>query len=112
MASRASGSLISAIVKLTKVVAADPDYKDARVRLGYALEEKEGILEYISEFEAILAADPNDVPTHYRLADYLRAMGRDEEAIQHWRIAAKLQYPDWSKSARKMLRKHYQITEA
>ena len=111
LASRASGSLLSAIAELTKVVAADPDYKDARVRLNNAIEEERGILEYISEFEQILASDPNDVATHYRLADYLRAMGRDDEAVQHWRIVAKLEYPDWSKNARKMLRKHYQIIE-
>jgi len=111
LASRASGSLLSAISELTKVVAADPDYKDARVRLRYAIEEKQGILEYISDFEQTLVLNPNDVATHYRLADYLRAMGRDDEAIQHWRIVAKLDYPDWSKSARKMLRKYYRIIE-
>ena len=111
MASRASGSLILAIAEYTKVMAADPNYKDSCERLGYALEEEKGILQYISEFEEFLAANPDDVPTRYRLADYLRTMGRNEEAIHHWRVAAKLEYPDWSKSARKMLRKHYQITE-
>ena len=112
LASRASGSLVSAIAEFIKVVEVDPDYKDARVRLNHAIEEERGILEYISEFEQILASNPDDVATHYRLADYLRAMGRDDEAVQHWRIVAKLEYPDWSKSARKMLRKHYQTTEA
>ena len=111
MASSASGSLISAIAEYRKVVAIEPDYKDARVRLGYALEEEAGIREDISGFETILAANSDDVPIHYRLASFLRILGRDEEAIQHWRIAAKLDYPDCSKSARKMLRKHYQTTE-
>ena len=111
MASRASGSLISAITEFEKVVAIDPDYRDACERLGYASEEKKGILEYIYDFEMILATNPDDVPTRYDLAYYLRTLGRDEEAIHHWSIAAKLEYPDWSKSARKMLRKHYQIIE-
>jgi len=111
LASRASGSLLLAIAEFTKVVAIDPDYRDAYERLGYALQEEKNILEYISEFQELLAADPNDVPTRYRLARYLRTMGRNEKAIQHWRIVAKMDYPDWSKSARKMLRKHYQIIE-
>jgi len=111
LASHTSGSLLLAIAELTKVVAADPNYRDARERLEYALQEEKDILEYISDFEMLLATNPNDVPTRYRLARYLRTMGQDEEAIQQWRIVAKMNYPDWSKSARKMLRKHYQIIE-
>jgi len=112
MASRASGSLLSAIAEFEKVVAIDPDYSDARERLEYALEEKKGILEYIYDFEQILATNPDDIPTRYDLAYYFRTLGRDEEAIHHWRIVGRMEYPDWSKSARKMLRKHYQIIES
>ena len=111
MASRAPGSLLLAIAEYEKVVAIDSDYRDARERLGYAVEEEKGILEYIAEFEEHLAVNPDDVPTRYKLASYFRVMGRNEEAIQHWRIVAQMNTPDWSKSARKMLRKHYQIIE-
>ena len=112
LASRASNSLILAISEFTKVVEADPDYKDAYERLKYALEEEQGMREDISDFEATLATDPNDVATRYRMAAFLRILGRDDDAIHHWRVVAKLEFPDWSKSARKMLRKHYQIIES
>ena len=111
MASRAPGSLLLAIAEYEKVVAIDSDYRDARERLGYALEDMKGVLEYIAELEEYLATNPDDVPKRYDLAFYFRVMGRNEEAIQQWRIVAKMNYPDWSKSARKMLRKHYQIIE-
>ena len=62
-----------------------PAFVDAWNNLGVLLTEAELLEEACECFRRALAADPHNAMAHYNLADTLTDMGRDCEAVRHWK---------------------------
>lgn len=97
--------LVVAIELWQEALLVDPDCDEAKLRLAYALEEQQGILDEIQENNSNLRLAPNHVAMLYRQACLFCLMARDEEARTFWQKVIDLDDESWAKSARKMLRK-------
>jgi tetratricopeptide (TPR) repeat protein len=84
----------------------DPYDSLAQRRLERCLRERADLLEMIAEAEQQLAETPEDVKTRHYLAHHYFSEGRIAEAKAQWEQVAAIETENWSKHARKMIRKH------
>jgi len=73
-----------------KVIAKDPKYKEAHLRLGAVLIVQGHVDDGIKELEKEQEISPNDVRAYQMPAYYLHQHGRTDEAIAEWRKLLKL----------------------
>jgi choline-sulfatase len=85
---RLAGRRAEAVAQLRKVVAANPDMRDAWEMLGVTLLEMDRTQEGIQAFDRTIALEPTRAEPHLALAKLYVLDGRRELAIQHAEIAA------------------------
>gem|GEM_PF-2285845 len=100
------GRLADAIDTWLKATQIDPSCSEAKMRLGYALDEKQGILDELQELSQQVSQSPHDAAAHYRIAYLMFTLGHDDEARAAWLRVMQVDDGTWAKSSRKMLRKH------
>ena len=77
-----------------------PGYTTARVTLGRAYMEMNRLAEATSEFETVVAAVPDNLLANRNLGDIYYAEGRNDEAVQRYRIVQMLNPTDDEVSSR------------
>ena len=85
---RLAGRRAEAVDQLRKVVAANPDMRDAWEMLGATLIELDRKAEAIQALDRTVALDPTSAEPHLALARILALDGRRKAALQHAEIAA------------------------
>ncbi len=68
-----------------KVLAANPDYKGAHLKLGIALASRNNMPDALEEFHKEEKLTPEDTRVHQVLALYLQQIGKRDEAAEQWR---------------------------
>jgi tetratricopeptide (TPR) repeat protein len=86
---RLAGRRAEAVEQLRKVVAANPDLRDAWEVLGATLVELDRKKEAVAAFDRTIALDPTSADPHLELARLLVLEGRRDAALQHAEIAAR-----------------------
>ena len=108
-------SIIGAIAECQKAVDADPDFREAREKLGYALREKEEIEEEILKIRANVEALAQGLTTNAnlqernKLALFCYMIGWYEEARTEWEWIISHDSGHAQKDARKRLRRYPRI---
>jgi tetratricopeptide (TPR) repeat protein len=102
----AQGRLESAIERFRQAVEIDPQFSDAWNNLGSALAEHNQLPDACAAFRQALALDPDDSRASYNLADTLDDMGKNAEAVPHWRAFLRHNGTgQWAEHARSRLRR-------
>ena len=86
---RLAGRRTEAVEQLRKVVASNPDLRDAWEILGATLVELDRKKEAVEAFDRTIALDPTSAEPHLELARLLVLDGRRDAALQHAEIAAR-----------------------
>jgi tetratricopeptide (TPR) repeat protein len=87
---RKIGMLDEAIQVLVDGLNANPNYMTARVSLGKMLLEKGNISEAQKEFEKVVAAIPDNLFAHKKLADIYQSAGDRENLLKEYKIILSL----------------------
>lgn len=91
---RKSGMLDEAIEVLMEGLKVNPSYTTARVALGKMLLEKGSIKEAQAEFENVVAAVPDNLFAHKKLADIYQSSGDIENLLKEYKIITLLSPED------------------
>ncbi len=74
--------MMDKIERLKEIVALDPKNSFARYGIAMELVRRGEIAAALSEFEALLANNPNYTPGHFMAAQTLAGVGKKSEAIE------------------------------
>ncbi len=97
------GNFSAAITEQRKALKVAPDFSAARRRLARALADNGEAIEAEKEYERSVKDGPKDVTTHVEYAQFLKKMGKKDQAVQHLKTALEIN-PD-SKIAKEELSK-------
>lgn len=97
------GNFSGAIAEQRKALKVAPDFSAARRRLARALADNGEAIEAEKEYERSVKDGPKDVTTHVEYAQFLKKMGKKDQAVQHLKTALEIN-PD-SKIAKEELSK-------
>jgi tetratricopeptide (TPR) repeat protein len=107
-----SGRLDLVIAAWQNALEINPNDDIARVQLDYALCECAGVKSAMDEANQTLADSPDDVMERYHLAENYLTLGYGAKAKAEWEKISARNLENWSKSARKMIRKHCWMPDA
>jgi tetratricopeptide (TPR) repeat protein len=94
-----SGMISEAIDVLTQGLDRQPGYLSARVSLGKIFMEKSMLDEAKAEFEKVIAAIPDNLYAHKKLAEIYRDLGEKDKSIKAYKTVLALNPMDESASA-------------
>ena len=83
-----------AITQYQKALEIKPDYAEAHINLGSALQQKGRVDEAITQFQKALQLNPDYAEAHNNLGNALLQKGRVSEAIAHFQQALQLEPAD------------------
>jgi len=84
------GDLSSAEARYRRAIAADPDFADARVSLGFVLVRQGHLDEARHHLDRVLSLAPGNADAHYLLGVIASEQGPSDESVEHFREAARI----------------------
>ncbi len=84
------GNYSAAIAEQRKALKVAPDFGAARRRLAKALADNGEAIEAEKEYERSVKDGPKDVTTHVEYAQFLKKMGKKDQAVQHLKTALEI----------------------